>query len=215
MSSLRILSGWDELFDIPVPEGAAQERVAAAVELLAAGNTGPGRERLASLLEPLFPRKYRRSLFNISGQDALRLGRALLPPVPCPAPARPDLSAGQYAPAASTGTDGTSHEGEFPRKTAILPEFPPPAEEPPAEEAETIALAFAFKWTLEYAASLTPRQRAGCLKYCRLHRERSAPAETVFTPEELARAVARNAAALEKFRGANRIPPEPSRAEPS
>ena len=209
MTSLRILSGGGELFDIPVPEGAARERVAAAVELLTAGSTGPGRERLAALLEPLFPRKYRRSLFNLSGEDALRLGRALLPSFPCPAPARPDLSAGGAAPAARTGTDGASREGEVPQRRALLPEFPPPAEEIPAEEAETIALAFAFKWTLEYAASLPPRLRAGCLEYCRLRRERSAPAETAFTPEELARAVARNAAALEKFRGADRLPPEP------
>ena len=124
MTSLRILSGGGELFDIPVPEGAARERVAAAVELLTAGDTGPGRERLAALLEPLFPRKYRRSLFHISGEDALRLGRALLSSSPCPAPAGPDA----------------------------------------------------------------PRE------------QRELAARMEFTPEELARAVARNAAALEKFR---------------
>ena len=88
MAVLRILSGGGELFDIELPEGAARD-AADAVELLTAGDTGPGRERLAALLEPLFPRKYRRSLFHISGEDALRLGRALLSSSPCPAPAGP------------------------------------------------------------------------------------------------------------------------------
>ena len=88
MAVLRILSGGGELFDIELPEGAARD-AADAVEFLTAGDTGPGRERLAALLEPLFPRKYRRSLFHISGEDALRLGRALLSSSPCPAPAGP------------------------------------------------------------------------------------------------------------------------------
>ena len=124
MAVLRILSGGGELFDIPFPEGTARKQAAAAVELLTAGDTGPGRERLAALLEPLFPRRYRRSLFCISGEDARKLGEALLSPSPCPAPAGPDVSRGQREPAA----------------------------------------------------------------------------RMEFTPEELARAVARNAAALEKFR---------------
>jgi len=123
MAVLRILSGGGELFDIELPEGAARD-AADAVELLTAGDTGPGRERLAALLEPLFPRRYQRSLFRISGEDALRLGQALLSPSPCPAPAGPDVSREQREPAA----------------------------------------------------------------------------RMEFTPEELARAVARNAAALEKFR---------------
>lgn len=96
MASLRILSGGGELFDIRLPEGTARKRAAAAVDLLTAGNTGPGRERLAALLEPLFPRKYRRSLFHISGEDALRLGRALLSSSPCPAPAGPDLQEEEF-----------------------------------------------------------------------------------------------------------------------
>ena len=124
MAVLRILSGGGELFDIPFPEGTAQEQAAAAVELLTAGDTGPGRERLAALLEPLFPRRYRRSLFRISGEDARKLGEALLSPSPCPAPAGPDA----------------------------------------------------------------PRE------------QRELAARMEFTPEELARAVARNAAAREKFR---------------
>ena len=124
MAVLRILSGGGELFDIPFPEGTAREQAAAAVELLTAGDTGPGRERLAALLEPLFPRRYRRSLFRISGEDARKLGEALLSPSPCPAPAGPDAPRGQ----------------------------------------------------------------------------RELAARMEFTPEELARAVARNAAAREKFR---------------
>ncbi len=125
MAVLRILSGGGELFDIRFPESAVRPRAAAAVELLTAGDTGPGREHLATLLEPLFPPRYRRSLFHISGEDARKLGEALLSPPPCPAPAGPDGS-----------------------------------------------------------------------------REEGAPAAGIeFTPEELARAVARNAAALERFRG--------------
>lgn len=90
MAVLRILSGGGELFDIELPEDAARDRAAAAVELLTAGDTGPGRERLAALLAPFFPRKYRYSLFHISGEDALKLGRALLSSSPCPAPAGPE-----------------------------------------------------------------------------------------------------------------------------
>ena len=137
MAVLRILSGGGELFDIELPEGAARD-AADAVELLTAGDTGPGRERLAALLEPLFPRKYRRSLFHISGEDALRLGRALLSSSPCPAPAGPDL-----------------HREET--RAPAGPDPRPEEDRPPA-----------------------------------------APVE--FAPEELVRAIARNAAARERFR---------------
>ena len=83
MAFLPILSGGDELFDIPFPEGAARPRAAAA------GETGPGREHPAALPEPLFPRRYGVPLFCISGEDALRHGPALLSSSPCPAPAGP------------------------------------------------------------------------------------------------------------------------------
>ena len=205
MGTLRILSGGGELFDIPVPEGAALRRVAAAVELLTAGSTGPGRERLAALLEPLFPRKYQRPLFNISGQDALKLGRALLPSFPCPAPAGSDLCPEKRLSDALHDMNNVSCKREVPkltsRKEVHAPELPRPEKAEAANEDEVIALAFAFKWTLEYAAALPPRRRAKCLDFCRFRRERPDHPETAFTPEELARAVARNAAALEKLRG--------------
>ncbi|MBQ7694888.1 MAG: hypothetical protein IJT50_07160 [Lentisphaeria bacterium] len=150
MAVLRILSGGGELFDIELPEGAARD-AADAVELLTAGDTGPGRERLAALLEPLFPRKYRRSLFHISGEDALRLGRALLSSSPCPAPAGPDLHREETR--APAGPDLHREETCAPAG----PDSRPEEDRPPA-----------------------------------------APVE--FAPEELVRAIARNAAARERFR---------------
>ena len=191
MASLRILSGGNELFDVPVPEGAARERVAAAVELIAAGSPGPGRERLAALLKPLFPSRYRRSLFHISEPDALRLGTALLSPSPCPAPAA-EISPDEKCPGTDRVPARSFPERPLPEKTA--------AADADEVEDEVIALAFAFKWTLEYAAALPPRLRARCLELCRFRRESPPPAGTAFAPEELARAVARNAAALARFR---------------
>ena len=159
MPLLQILSGGGELFELPPPSPETVGNVAAALELMSAGEEENGRARIVAELMPLFPRRYRKPLLELSRADAFELGLALL---------------NEYAPRRPAG--------------------------PLPEEDEVIAVAFGFKWSLEYAGALSPERRRKCLDFLSgSRRERDAGTATV-SAEEVKKAAARGAAALERFR---------------
>lgn len=215
MKSLKVISGSGEIFSVSIPENGIIDQLRYALELIGSGNSECGSSVITAALEHFFPRNYRTMLCRISSADAFKLGSALVELFDSsgadPLPEETDRRTGHESISITAEKFFPQQNDIHDEKISAAPESQDHGElklRPYQENKQTvkintgiIAVAFAFKWTLEYTASLPPEILQHCMDYAGI-RSVSATTHPIreFSPEEIRSAIDRNREVRERFR---------------
>lgn len=180
MEGLTVISGSGERFELALHGKEEIRRLAEIMEKFTGLAPEERRKQIIVTVNPFFPQHYQRSLQNLSAADAAKLASAFAQC--CGGP-------GQTPPPSEEGDEAGKCENPFETEERIFSDT-------------VIAAAFHYKWHLEYAAALPEELLKRCLRIAGAVPGKEAPSPPVevhLTPEEIARAAARSAKALEKL----------------
>ena len=185
METLTVISGSGEMFELALHGKEEMDRLGKAMKELTGAVPEERRQKILGVAASFFPQQYRKSLQDLSRPDAAKLASAL-------------AECCRRAEKNGKTEDLTDNSSEDPADT--LWEFS--RENPVSSFSDrVIAAAFYYKWSLEYAAALPEELLERCLRFAggdRRKPEQISPVETL-TPEEIAQAAVRGAAAVEKL----------------
>lgn len=182
MENVTVTSGSGEKFTFPLPEEEELKNIARKIN---AAWKLPPRERLkniAGLLKKFFPAHYRNALERITQHDLFKLVRIFQP--------------------GSCRKSREVPERELPFSDDAEPfSFCSETQSAPSDYSnDVIRVSFCYKWSLEYAASLSPELLQRCLAIAGYRRKRYTGHGENISADELSEAVRRGREALRKLK---------------